>query len=234
MPVDDIRVMDIGCGEGGVLAPFWERGCTCVGVDMSEHKINAGRTLLADALQGDRLMLMTDDIYDVDVEAIFPEKFDLIILKDTIEHVYNQEKLLRRLKDYLVPGGRVFVGFPPWRMPFGGHQQTSQHKLAQLPYYHILPRPLYRGLLKVFGEEPKQIKALMEIVDTRLSISKFESIVASAGFDVEKRDLYLLNPIYEFKFGWKSRKQLPIIRSIPFFRDFVTTACYYVVQAKPS
>ncbi len=223
-------MLEIGCGDGGVLLPFWKRGCYCVGIDMSESKIRNAREILSEQLEVGRMVLLTDDIYDVAVDEVFPEKFDLILLKDTIEHVYNQEKLLARLTDYLAPGGRLFLAFPPWRMPFGGHQQITTSRFGKLPYYHILPRPIYKGMLKIFGEPEARIESLMEIVDTRLSISSFEKKLRGAGWAVEKRELFLLNPIYEFKFGVKPVKQLPVVRSIPFLRDFVTTACYYLAR----
>ena len=40
----EIRVLEIGCGEGGNLKPFLDLGCLCVGIDLSEQQIeNAGK-----------------------------------------------------------------------------------------------------------------------------------------------------------------------------------------------
>jgi 2-polyprenyl-3-methyl-5-hydroxy-6-metoxy-1,4-benzoquinol methylase len=64
------------------------------------------------------------------------------LLKDVIEHIHDQPKLIAWMKSYLAPNGTIFFGFPPWQMPFGGHQQLCRNKvLAKLPYYHLLPRP---------------------------------------------------------------------------------------------
>ena len=40
---------------------------------------------------------------------------------------------------------------------------------------------------------------------------------------------YLINPIYKYKFGWKAKKQLPILKSIPFIRNYFTTCVYYLI-----
>ncbi|MFN5937608.1 MAG: methyltransferase domain-containing protein, partial [Sphingobacteriales bacterium] len=34
----DIKVLDIGCGDGGVLLPFLERGCSCTGIELDTMK----------------------------------------------------------------------------------------------------------------------------------------------------------------------------------------------------
>lgn len=35
-----VNVMEIGCGEGGVLVPFMEKGAYCVGVDLNPLRID--------------------------------------------------------------------------------------------------------------------------------------------------------------------------------------------------
>jgi cyclopropane fatty-acyl-phospholipid synthase-like methyltransferase len=43
------EVLEIGCGEGGVLTPFAEPGCHCVGVDLDPPRIDLAHEFL-DAL----------------------------------------------------------------------------------------------------------------------------------------------------------------------------------------
>ena len=55
---------------------------------------------------------------------------------------------LTTLKILLKDKGQIFFGFPPWYMPFGGHQQVAHKKwTSKLPYYHILPMPIYKAIL---------------------------------------------------------------------------------------
>ena len=71
-------------------------------------------------------------------------------------------------------------------------------------------------------------------MDQRISIAGFEKLVRQTGFVVVDRIHFLFNPIYRFKFGIRPRCQVAVIRSIPFFRDFLTTACYYLVKPTPA
>lgn len=41
----------------------------------------------------------------MDIDRHFESGFHLIILKDVIEHIPDQARLLRRLADFLQPGG---------------------------------------------------------------------------------------------------------------------------------
>lgn len=230
--VAGMRVLEIGCGEGGVLKAFLEAGCDVVGVDLVAAKIDYANETFAGEVAAGRAAFLHQDIYEAAFGEAHGGTFDLVILKDTIEHVYGHARLLRLIRTLLQPDGLLFVAFPPWRMPYGGHQQMAGTKLGKLPFYHILPRPLYRGLLRAFGETEEQIGVLMEIVDTRLSIGRFERLLEKCGYQKRRRDFYLINPIYEYKFGLTPRRQLPVLRSLPWLRDFVTTTTYYLVQPR--
>ena len=226
----DTTVFEVGTAEGGVLLPFMQRGCKCVGVDLMKERIDLANEVLEKELAEGKVELLCQNIYDADFLERFKNKFDIIILKDVIEHVPEQEKFVPYLKNFLKPGGQIFFGFPPWYMPFGGHQQVCRKKWASvLPYYHILPRFLYKGILKMAGEHELVIAELMEIKDTQITIERFERIIKASGLKVVNNQHYLINPIYKYKFGLTPRKQWAPLSWIPYFRDFVTTCVYYTV-----
>lgn len=223
-------VFEVGTAEGGVLVPFLERGCKCLGVDLAPERIALAEGFLQKHIAGGRAEILLKNIYDDDFIARFKGAFDIIILKDVIEHVPNQEGFVPHLKTFLRPDGQIFFGFPPWYMPFGGHQQICRTKwVSKLPWYHILPRPLYKAILKAAGEPEYIVKEMMEIKDTQITIERFERIVKASGMKVMHKQHYLINPIYKYKFNLQPRKQSPLISWIPFFRNFVTTCVYYMV-----
>lgn len=222
-----MRVLEIGCGEGGVLKAFINKGCIGVGVELDASRIIDAKKFLPEDIEAGRLTFVTKDIYKVDTENDFKGLFDIIVLKDVIEHIHDQAKLIGWMKNFLKPGGIVFFGFPPWYMPFGGHQQICRSKISRLPYIHLLPRFMYKAILK---NRKENVDEMMEIRDTGISIERFEKICKKEGYILFHNRHYLLNPIYEWKFGWKPRRQLALMKAIPFVRNFFTTCVYYIIQ----
>jgi 2-polyprenyl-3-methyl-5-hydroxy-6-metoxy-1,4-benzoquinol methylase len=227
----NIRVLEIGCGEAGNLKPFVDLGCDSMGVDLNSAKIDHAKDFYAHHPNASVLKLVVEDIYNM-VDK-FREDFDLIILRDVIEHIHNQEKFMNCLKNFVKPGGKIFFGFPPWQNPFGGHQQICTSKvLSKMPYFHLLPVSLYKAVLSLFGENSGTIKELLEIKETGISIERFERILKKGNWIVDRKTLFFINPNYEVKFGLKPREAFPIISSIPVLRNFFTTACYYLISKK--
>jgi SAM-dependent methyltransferase len=225
----DTTVLEIGCGEGGNLLPFLDMGCRVYGVDLNRGKIKKALKFFADHDEAYKATFICEDIYKLSLDDL--PAVDLIIMRDVIEHIPNQAKFLAFVKRFLNPGGKIFFGFPPWQMPFGGHQQTCKNKiLAHLPWFHLLPRFMYAGLLRAFGEDDKKLISLMEIRDTRISIERFRAIIQEHNYVVDRETLWLFNPNYEVKFNLKPKKQSPLIAGLPWFRNFLTTCCYCLVS----
>jgi SAM-dependent methyltransferase len=221
------RVLEIGCGTGGNMVPFLEVGCVVTGVDISETSIQRASQLLG---PHEGLTLIADDIYN---RSESDGTFDIIIMRDVIEHIHNQEKFMSFVKRFMAPGAVFFLGFPPWFNPFGGHQQIAKNKLlSKLPFYHILPAWLYKAMLKLGGESDRTIADLLEIKETGISIERFERICKREKFMIERRTLYFINPNYETKFQLKPRVQTRLITGIPFLKNFFVTAGYYLLTTK--
>jgi SAM-dependent methyltransferase len=223
----ETQVLEIGCGYGGNLLPFLDKGCQVTGVDIREQSIEDAKRLL-EIDKRDNLTLIAADIYDAkELEG----KFDVIFMKDTLEHIPNQEKFIPLMKTFLKDDGVIFQGFPPWCNPFGGHQQMCESRfLSKLPWFHLTPRFMFKGIMKLFGEKDITIQGLLtDVYDTRISIQRFKRICRKNGLKIVKQDLYFINPNYEVKFKLKPRKVLPVF-NIPVLRDFYTTTGYYILK----
>lgn len=227
---EKLEIMEIGCAQAGVLKAFLDIGHRCTGIELSRGKVKQARSFLKQEINSGQASIINKNIFDID-ETEFKSKFDLIILKDVIEHLPNQQIFISEVNKFLKPNGFIFFGFPPWQMPFGGHQQMCKNRLAaSLPYYHLLPKVLYKGIMKIFGESKGTIDALLEIKDYGISIEKFGKITKTEGFKIVNKTHFLINPIYKYKFNWEVRKQLPFISGIPYLRNFLTTAVYYLIK----
>jgi 2-polyprenyl-3-methyl-5-hydroxy-6-metoxy-1,4-benzoquinol methylase len=223
-----MNMLEIGCGQGSLLRAFAEKGCVCVGVEMYPLWLEKAHEWLQPELTSGKVRLISSNIYDVDPEKDLGTLFDIIVLKDVIEHIHDQPKLIAWMKTFLKPGGVIFFAFPPWYMPYGGHQQVLHGWLGKTPYWHLLPMPIFKWLLKVNKHGTEE---LVEIKETGISIERFESILKKTGFKIVQEKQWLINPVYEYKFGWKPKTQFGIINAIPFVRNFFTTGSYYLVAS---
>jgi hypothetical protein len=93
----------------------------------------------------------------------------------------------------------------------------------------MLPLPLFKGLLRVNKQYSED---LVEIKETGISIERFESILQNTRYQILKQKHWMINPVYEYKFGWRPRVQIGLIKAIPFVRNFFTTAVYYIITPK--
>lgn len=223
------KILEIGCGEGGNLKPFANIGCQVFGVDMAQIRIEQARQFFSEEKlkghfeSGDFLEYPTPSEDD---------KFDIAILHDVIEPVPNKIAFLSHIRKFLKEDGILFVAFPAWQMPFGGHQQISRNKTwSKVPYFHLLPNPLYRFILnRLAGEEESMVSELISIKKTKCPIERFEKVVKATGLSVCNRQLWLINPHYQQKFGLRPRKLCRGISYIPFFRNFCSTSCFYLLK----
>lgn len=225
------RVLEIGCGEGGNLHPFLEMGCECYGVELSEGNYNNALKFFENDPLRDHLFLLNNNIYDVTLNSL-GGAFDIVFLRDVIEHIREQKNFMKHLKKFVAPNGVIFFAFPPWRMPFGGHQQVIRKKwVSLLPYIHLLPRGFYRRFLKCTGLTEGEIESLLEIAETGISIHRFENIFRHEKYEVLRKTHWFFNPNYQIKFGLTPRRVYRIFQ-LPHIQDFYTTAMYYLLKTQ--
>ncbi len=225
-----LRILEIGSAEAGVLKAFTELGHSCVGVEISESRVNLAKRFMKTEFEAGQIHFFDQDVFKVNVEAL-GGKFDLIILKDVIEHIHNRKILFEKVKEFLKPNGFVFIAMPPWHMPFGGHQQMLTNKLySRMPYFHLLPMWFTKLLLK--WDKYPYIDDWEDIKATQISINGFHREANSNGFTIRKAIYYFINPNYKFKFNLNPRVQNKFIASIPWIRDFFTTTVYFLIENK--
>lgn len=223
-----LRVLEVGCGEGGNLVPFAKSGCYVKGIDIASCRIEQAKCFFSQT--GLKAEFISADFLQTELPSDENEKYDIILLHDVIEHVAKKRKLLARMGLFLKDGGIAFVCFPSWKMPFGGHQQIAHSfVLSHLPFVHLLPLQAYRSLLQICHEKHDTIRELMNIRRHRMSICQFEHLVKGCGYSLQQRTLWLINPHYEQKFGLRHRRLPCILAKMRYVRDYLTTSCWYIL-----
>jgi len=227
-----LEVLELGCGEGGNLKPFADAGAHCTGIDLNGKKIEEGKHIMAEYIAAGQIELYFDDIFNPEISRRFAGRFDLVILKDVIEHVPHKAEILGQIITFLKPGtGLLFIGWPPWMMPFGGHQQIAHNKLLRtFPWLHLLPKGLYKAAIQAFGEPKEVLEELLQIYRDRVPLNMMDGLVKQLNLKMVARKFYFINPIYEYKFGLRTRVQAKWVAATPYLRDFATTSAYYLLQ----
>ncbi len=196
---DGRDVLDIGCGDGGATRVFAETARSTLGTDITGFAWESR----------DGLRFEQADILDEAWVESLGETFDLVVLRDVIEHIEDKPHLMSHIDRLLRPGGHLFVTFPPYYSAFGGHQQVylTGSPLRFAPWMHGHPklRDLWRG---------------------RMTIGGFERLMRASGYHVLGRELYLLRPSFELRYGTPTmRMRLPWLRGM---RELLCTGAYYV------
>ena len=94
------HILEVGCGSGGILIPFTEIGAEVVGIDFDDTYMEAGRK------RG--LNLIDQSIYEFQTD----KEFDLIILKDVLEHLPDLNLVIQKLKSLLSGTGVIYIQVP--------------------------------------------------------------------------------------------------------------------------
>jgi len=230
----ETRILEMGCGEGGNLAPFAEKGCHVTGIDINEEKIEKGKEIFReDGLAG---TFIYSDFMKVMAPEATAEKYDIILVHDVIEHIEPpyKETFIEHMKKFMKPDAIAFFRFPAWQMPFGGHQQICRSRISKIPFIHLLPKNAYRRLLTRSNESENTIEELCSIKRAKMPIEKFEKLVRDCQMQKCKRTLWFINPHYKQKFGLIPVREIWPFTMIPYLRNFYTTSAWYILRLKPA
>jgi 2-polyprenyl-6-hydroxyphenyl methylase/3-demethylubiquinone-9 3-methyltransferase len=103
-PLQDLRIVDLGCGGGLLSEPLAALGAKVTGVDPAEENIAAARRHAT-------IAELDVDYRATTVEALAEsgETFDIVLAMEVLEHVANVKGFLAAAAALVRPGG-LFVG----------------------------------------------------------------------------------------------------------------------------
>ena len=94
------RLLEIGCSRPENLRPFSMQGFDCVGVDPSP---------LAKQNSGGSRISMYSGYYET---TALPAPFDIIVSRFNLEHIVSPDRMLRKARKELAPGGLLVIQVP--------------------------------------------------------------------------------------------------------------------------
>jgi ubiquinone/menaquinone biosynthesis C-methylase UbiE len=121
--VEGARVLDIGCGDAGVIIAIAEAGAEVSGLELDRKSLHRGRVRAEE--HGVRACLAAGG-----AEALpFPDgSFVLVILDNVLEHVRDRPGTLQEIGRVLAPGGLLYMVTP---------KPLSLYSLWNDPHYDL-------------------------------------------------------------------------------------------------
>lgn len=205
-------VLDIGCGDGGFTTALADAGANCSGVEVRDFGWSNSRSDLRFFIQ---------DILAPDAAQVLGKDYDIILLRDVIEHIPLEKKaaFLTALRGFSKAQSKILITFPPFYSPFGLHQQTLLKSFfKKVPFLSLVPEFILLPLLKMLGESESGIENIREIRECRMTLSHFNTLVDQLKFRVDNEKHFHVRPSHKLRYGWEIREshisELPLVREM--------------------
>ena len=231
------RVLDDGCGGGGMCVSFGEEADSVVGIDLSDRFAGAGTRLAAE--KGGRNVRFAQA--NGQTLPFASGSFDTVFSHAVIEHVADPRAYLQEIRRVLRPGGQVFLQTSPYLAPAGAHLPRLK---IRVPFYLFMPRAAAFRLSCWLGahaswtlDAPPEGSSFITMAKRGqikqddllylVTVRNLRQHVADAGFRVVREDLYVNSLAKRWLPGAVS-KALP---RIPLVRDILVTNQEYLLAA---
>ncbi len=134
MPNAQLSVLDVGCGAGDLAKRLKEKGHEVSGIDLS-----------SDALSYAREHLKEDFAFDIEGDDwpanLMSRRYDVVVVSEVIEHLFEPQELIKKLKALLKENGCFIITTPNvlfWKnrlaMLFG---KFEYQEIGIMDYGHI-------------------------------------------------------------------------------------------------
>jgi len=115
------RLLDVGCGWGGMLRYAARRGVHVTGITLSQHQKEFCEALCRE--EGLDARVLYQDFFTYRPA----ERYDAVSLMGVMEDLSDYRRVLRRLTAWVRPGGRVYCDFAAQRERFGTHSFVTTY-----------------------------------------------------------------------------------------------------------
>ena len=232
------RVLDDGCGGGGMAVSFAEESDGVVGIDLSDRFAAAGTVLAREKGVGNLCFARADG----QVLPFRRASFDTVFSHAVIEHVADPQAYLREIRRVLRPGGRAFLQTSPYLAPAGAHLPRLK---VPFPFYLLLGRSLSFRMSRWLGahaawalDAPPEGSSFITMAKRgqikhddllyRVTVRNLREQLAGAGFRVIREDLYV-NSLAK---RWLPAMVSSALPRVPLVRDILVTNQEYLLAVE--
>jgi 2-polyprenyl-3-methyl-5-hydroxy-6-metoxy-1,4-benzoquinol methylase len=191
----DLKILEVGAAYGETLYYLKQNGIAAevVGVDIFEDTKNKQNYKPLDRF-------IFGDIEKIELPE-YIQHFDLILLPDVLEHLFEPKSVLETLKKYLKEDGKIIVSMPNIR------------------YYSALYKIVFKGDFKY--EE----SGIFDYTHVRFYCRKnIQELLETAGYKVLKQESSIKN------YQGKSLSKLINLITFGIFEEFFSTQYFFVVK----
>lgn len=132
------KVLDLGCGIGLTLMMVGQVFPKTIGCEVDEHYFKASKEILKKLNLKNKVIM-----YDGKRLPFTDNSFDIVTFIDVIEHVDNQEQVLKEIKRILKPDGILHLTTANKWWPIEPH--------FKLPFLSYLPKQLADLYVRISG-----------------------------------------------------------------------------------
>ncbi|HWB31169.1 MAG TPA: class I SAM-dependent methyltransferase [Vicinamibacterales bacterium] len=230
------RVLDAGCGGGGMPLSLAEHAREVVGIDPIDRFGQAGVVLARERGLTNLHFARADGM-----ALPFPDgAFDLVLSHAVIEHVADAPRYLRECRRVLAPGGRCYLSTAPYLSFAGAHLPRLR---VPVPLHLIAGRAVAFRTFRVLARrapwtlrEPAHENSFIR--DARLGIAKHDDLlekvrvtrlrgqIAAAGLHIVREELHVTSTV--------RRLPAPLarwVRDSPLTQDALISNIEYVLSA---
>jgi len=231
------RVLDDGCGGGGMCVSFAEEARSVIGIEPGDRFRDVGMRLAAE--KGVTNVRFTHA--DGTALPFRDGSFDLVLSHSVIEHVGDPLAYLKEARRVLAPGGVMLLSTAPFLSPSGSH--LPKFRLFPLPLQWIVGRrAAFRFACWVGAHKPHWLDANSQSssfvtaperderrVDDllyRATVRNLRNNIRGAGLTPRREDLAISRMATAILPRWLATW----IPSLPLIRDIFVTNMEYVLE----
>jgi SAM-dependent methyltransferase len=182
-------VLDLGCGHGALSIDAAGDGATVLGIDLDADRVEFARRNVAAHYPElrNRIEFGVIDLVTASAPTL-TEHFDIVLSKDTFEHVEDVEAMLSMIYRLLMPTGELWAGFSPlYWSPLGDHGRTGVRLPwtdFRLPWAHaFMPQALVLKSASRYNQKP--VERLHDLGLNGMTSTEFFTYAERAGFHIE-------------------------------------------------
>jgi SAM-dependent methyltransferase len=229
------RVLDDGCGGGGMCVSLAEEASSVMGIEPAERVHDAGVRLAREKARAN----VTFSRADGTALPFRPSSFDLVLSHAVIEHVADPAAYMREAARVLKPGGLMYLQTAPYLSPSGAHLPRLK---VPIPLHLVVGRraafaascwlgrhaPHWldvdmegSSFVTIAKSGGKKVDDLLYLVTVR----NLRRHIREAGFQIRREDLYVSRLATRFL----PESLSTLIPKVPLFRDILVTNMEYVL-----